>query len=566
MGTSYSYSYSYSGSPGAPTFHHAPRVAEPAWGVHAGPMRVRPFLLVAVVLSAIGLEVSGAADYDVLIVHGRVVDGTGNPAVHADVGILDGRVVAVGRLQGEATTVLDAEGCVVAPGFIDVHTHAENIRRLPEGQSFLRMGVTTLVLGNCGSAFRDVAASFRELEETTVSPNVATLLGQGTIRGQVMGGSFLRPPTEAELAEMKSLVREGMKAGAVGLSTGLIYPPGTFSKTEELIELTREVAPYDGIYVSHMRDEGEGIFEALDELFRIAEEAGVRAEISHIKLSGRSNWGQAEKVLAHIESARARGLDITQDMYVYPASSTGISTLIPTEAREGGRFKERLADPEEKAKIVAEMKDRLRRRQRTDYDYAMIASYDKDPSLNGLSVLEATRLRKGTEDLDAQIELIFEIQLNGGAGGVFHGMSEEDLQTYLRHPNTMIGADSSVREYQEGVPHPRGYGNAARVLGRYVRELNLLRLEDAVRRMTSLPARTFRLEDRGDIRAGAWADVVVFDPETVQDRATFREPHQYATGFRWVLVNGVVVVEQDAHTGRRPGRVLRSAALPSRSE
>ena len=499
----------------------------------------------------------GEVELDVLIVHGRVVDGTGNPSIHADVGIRGGRVVAVGRVRGEATTVLDARGKVVTPGFIDVHTHAENIQRLPEATSFLRMGVTTLILGNCGSSFRDVEVAFKELEETTISPNVATLLGQGTVRGQVMGGSFMRPPTAAEMEEMKTLVRRGMEAGAVGLSTGLIYTPGTFSKTEELVELARELAPYDGIYVSHMRDEGEGIFDALEELFRIASEAGVRAEVSHIKLSGRANWGQADKVLDAIEAARARGLDITQDMYVYPASSTGISTLIPAEAREGGRFEERLADPEEKARIVATMKERLKRRHRTGYDYAMIASYKKDPSLNGLSVEEAARKARGSDALEEQIELIFEIQLNGGAGGVFHGMSEEDLQVYLRHPNTMIGADSSVREYNEGVPHPRGYGNSARVLARYVRELRHLRLEDAVRRMTSLPARTFRLKDRGEIRPGAWADVVVLDAETIQDRATFQEPHQYATGIQWVLVNGEIVVEGDEHTGRRPGKVLR---------
>jgi N-acyl-D-amino-acid deacylase len=341
------------------------------------------------------------------------------------------------------------------------------------------------------------------------------------------------------------------------LSTGLIYLPGTFAKTEEIVELAKVAAAYDGVYASHMRDEGDEIFQALDELFRIAREARIRAEVSHIKLSGKPNWGRADKVLAAIESARAEGLDVTQDMYVYTASSTGISQLIPSEAREGGKFKERLADPQEKASIVAAIKERLAKKDRDNFDYAMIADYAGDPSLNGLNIVEAARKARGGDSLDDQVELILEIQANGGASGVFHGMSEDDLQLYLHHPNTMIGADSSVREFEKGVPHPRGYGNTARVLARYVRDLKLLRLEEAIRKMTSLPATTFRLRDRGQIREGAWADLVVFDPDAVQDQATFQEPHRYATGFRWVLVNGKIVVENDAFRGIYPGAILR---------
>jgi len=495
--------------------------------------------------------------FDLVIRHGRIADGTGNPAYFADVGVKNGRIAALGKSLPAGTVELDAQGLVVAPGFIDVHTHAENLTEERAGENFLRMGVTSLVLGNCGYSELDVADFFRRLEATNVAVNVATLLGQGTIRAKAMGGSFMRPPTDAELNQMRTMVEEGMEAGAVGLSTGLIYLPGTFASTEEIIELAKVAAAHDGIYASHMRDEGDEIFEALNELFRIAREAHIRAEVSHIKLSGKPNWGQADKVLAAIEAARAEGLDVTQDMYVYTASSTGISQLIPSEAREGGKFKERLADPKEKAAIVAAIKDRLAKNGRDNFDYAVIADYSANPSLNGLNIVQAARKARGNESLDDQVELILEIQANGGASGVFHGMSEEDLQTYLRHPNTMIGADSSVREFQKGVPHPRGYGNTARVLGRYVRELKILRLEEAVRKMTSLPATTFRLRDRGLIRDGAWADLVVFDPDTVQDRATFQEPHHYATGFRWVLVNGKIVVENDAFRGVYPGQMLR---------
>lgn len=505
----------------------------------------------------IALAARAAEPLDAIIRGGRVIDGTGNPAFFADVGIRNGRIAALGRITNTAPLEMDARGLVVTPGFIDVHTHAEEIDELPLGENFLRMGVTTLVLGNCGSSALDVGRFLSRLEATNISPNIATLIGHGTVRGKVMGGAFMRPPTDAELGEMKALVRQAMKDGAVGLSTGLIYLPGTFARTEELIELARVAADHDGIYASHMRDEGAGITGALDEVFRIAREAGIRAEVSHIKLSGKSNWGRPDRVLAAIERARAEGLDITQDQYVYTASSTGLSQLVPEKWREGGKFKERVADPKQKAALVAEMKDKLRKGGRSDYSYAVIASYAHDRSLNGLNVREAAKKVRGSASLNSQIELILDIQANGGASGIFHGISEPDLQAFLQHPNTMFASDSGVRKFQEGVPHPRGYGNSARVLARYVRELKLLRLEEAVRRMTSLPATTFRFKDRGVLREGAWADLVVLDPATVQDRATFESPHQFATGFAWVLVNGVPVVKADQHTGARPGQALR---------
>ena len=498
-----------------------------------------------------------AESFDLIIRHGRVADGTGNPAFFADVAVKNGRIAALGRVSGDAKTEIDATGLTIAPGFIDVHTHAEEIDELPLAENFLRMGVTTLVLGNCGSSALDVDDFFHRLEATNISPNVATLIGHGTLRGKAMGGSFMRPPTGEELDQMKSMVEQAMKDGAVGLSTGLIYLPGAFAKTEEIIELARVAARYDGIYASHMRSESQEIFEALGEVFRIAREARIRAEVSHIKLSGKSNWGQTGKVIAALERARAEGLDITQDQYVYTASSTGISQLVPEKYREEGKFTNNLADPEQRARMVAEMKGNLKRGGRDDFAYAVIASCKHDPSLNGLNIVEAAKKRRGASSLDDQIELILDLESKGGASGVFHGIDEDDLRQFLRHPNTMFASDSGVRKFKDGVPHPRGYGNNARVLARYVRELKLLRLEDAIRRMTSLPATTFRLKDRGVVREGAWADLVVFDPATIQDRATFNDPHHYATGFAWVLINGVPVVKGDEHTSARPGKVLR---------
>lgn len=500
---------------------------------------------------------ASAKTYDLIIRNGRIADGTGNPAYFADIAVDNGKIVKIGRIDGKGRKVLDASRLVVAPGFVDVHTHAEGIENLPKAENFVRMGVTTLVLGNCGGSRLKVGEYLRKLEQQKISPNVCTLIGHNTVRREAMGGSFMRPPTDAELDKMRSLVDRAMRDGAVGFSTGLIYLPGTFAKTEEIIELAKVAAAYDGIYVTHQRSEGDKILESLDEVFRIAREAGIRADISHIKLAGKANWGRTDEVLAAIERARAEGLDITQDQYAYTASSTGLGQLIPEQAREGGKFKERLADPEQKQKIIEGMKANLRSRGAEDYGFAVIASFRKDKSLNGLSVVEAARKLRGSASIDDQIETILEIERNDGASAVFHGMSEPDLQAFLKHPNTMVASDSGVRRIGEDVPHPRGYGNNARVLGRYVRDLNVLRLEEAVRKMTSLPATTFRLKERGTVHEGNWADLVVFDPATIGDHATYKDPHHYSTGFKWVLVNGVLVVENDAHTGARPGKALR---------
>jgi N-acyl-D-amino-acid deacylase len=498
-------------------------------------------------------------EFDIVLRNGRVVDGTGNPAVHADVAIKERKVAAIGRVGGKGKQEYDATGLVIAPGFIDVHTHAEDIDDQPLGENFLRMGVTTLMLGNCGGSALNIGEYFQKLEELTVSPNIATLVGHGTVRRRAMHGSFDRPPTDGDMAQMKAFVRQGMDEGAFGISTGLIYLPSVFAKTEEIIELAKVVSEYDGIYATHQRSESNEIFTSLDEIFRIAREGHVRAQISHLKLSGPANWGKANEVIAAIERARAAGLDITQDQYAYTASSTGLSQLIPEKVREGGRekFIERLNVPETKAGVVEEMKKSLQKRQSPDYSYAVIAGFKLDPTYNGLNVVEATAKLWGADSIDDQIETILEIEKHGGASAVFHGMSEADLEVFMKHPNTMFASDSGVRRYQQDVPHPRGYGNAARILAQYVREKKVLRLEDAIRRMTSLPARTFRLKDRGELRGGAWADIVVFAPELVSDPSTYKDPHHYATGMKYVFVNGTLVVENDLHNGARPGMILR---------
>ncbi|MFM9871985.1 MAG: N-acyl-D-amino-acid deacylase family protein [Fimbriimonadaceae bacterium] len=498
-------------------------------------------------------------NYDLVIRNATIIDGTGNPGYHADIAITDNKIADIGIIPETGKTEIDAAGKVVTPGFIDVHTHAENVIEIPNAENFLRMGVTSIVIGNCGGSELDLGAFFRKLETNPVSVNVASLFGHNTVRRSVMGGNFDRVPTSEELAKMEALTQRAMDDGAVGFSTGLIYLPGTYSKTEEIIELTKIAAKNHGLYATHMRSEGTEIFEAIDEMLRIGQESGARVEYSHIKLSGQNMWNKTSEVFAKLNAARANGLEVTEDQYAYTASSTSISTLIPDSALEGGTeaFKKRIADPKTKVEIIKFMKGRLALRLQENYDYAVIASCRADKRLNGKSITEAAQIRLGKSTLDDQIETIFWIQSNGGASGVFHGMSEDDIQSFMQNPSTMIASDSSCREFNVDVPHPRGYGNNARILGRYVREFKTIRLEEAIRKMTSLPAQTFRFTDRGILKPGFAADIVIFDPQTVSDPATYVAPHAYATGFAAVIVNGKVVVRNDVHTGMRSGMPLR---------
>jgi len=501
--------------------------------------------------------------YDVLITNARVVDGTGNPWFRAEVAIKDGYIVRIGRkLTGRATTVVDARGHILAPGFIDVHAHVEDIFRYPEAENFIRMGVTTLVTGNCGSSVTDVGAFLGGYKETPLTVNLATLIAHGSVRAAVMNYAN-REPTSEELAEMKRLVAKAMDDGAVGLSTGLIYVPGSFAKTDEIIALAEVVAAAGGLYVTHIRNEGNGVLEAVAEAIAIGERAGLPVNISHLKVATPRLWGQANRVLELIRAARARGLEVTADQYAYTASSTSLESLLPDWVLAGGREAalHRLSEATLRAKVKQELKASLKAKTYSDFRYAVVAFYGANADYNGKNLVEVTRLAQGTESLDAQVEQILVMYERGGAGMIYHTMREDDVVTIMREPFTMVASDAGVRKLGLGVPHPRGYGNNARVLGRFVRELGVLRLEDAVRKMTSLPAQTFRLGRRGLIQEGFVADLVLFDDQTIRDNATYDDPHHFPTGIQAVFVRGVAVLQDGKLTGARPGQAIRRAAV-----
>lgn len=506
---------------------------------------------------------------DVLIRHGRLYDGTGNAWTYGDVAVRRGRIVAVGRLSADypADTVIDATGLVVAPGFIDVHTHIEDDEvRQPTADNFIYDGVTTVVTGNCGSSRPNLRRYFRQLDSLHLSVNAASLVGHGTVRKAVMGRAR-RAPTEAELRGMETLIDSAMRAGAVGLSSGLIYVPGTYSRTPELVRLARVAARYRGLYATHMRNESDSVAFAILEALRIGREAGLPVQISHLKLGGQQNWGHTAELLSLIETARRTGQEVTIDQYPYTASSTSLSTLLPDDVQADGpdSLRARLQRPRLRAQVLRSMLHRLHTRQLRHFSYVVVANFPPDTTLNGLSIEEINRRLGRPHSARAEATTVLELVLRHDASAIFHGLSEDDVQQIMRYPHNMVASDASIRVWREGVPHPRGYGSNARVLGRYVRELRVLTLEEAIRRMTSLPAQTFGLSGRGLLRPGYAADIVVFDPTTVQDRSTFARPHQYSGGMHYVLVNGRVTVREGRHTGARAGQVLRGpgATLPA---
>jgi N-acyl-D-aspartate/D-glutamate deacylase len=505
--------------------------------------------------------------YDILIAGGTVVDGTGGPRFRADVAIRGDRIarVAPEAISPEsAATVLDAAGLIVAPGFIDNHAHIQTtIHQYPLAENFLRQGITTILASlHSGDQPWPLEEYLASLE---VAPNAGFFAGHTWIRRQVIGMAN-RDPSSEELEQMKALVEESMRQGALGLSTGLLYVPANYAKTEEIIELAKVAARYGGIYVTHMRDEGRGLIRSVAETIRIAAEAGIPAQINHHKAVGASQWGWSEKTLAMIDSARAAGLDIKHDLYPYTASSTGSSILFPPWALAGGQdsLVARLSDPATRRRIEEEMVP-LMEEERGGGDLSSIQFrvVPSDRRYDGKTLADLARDRGLPNTTRSGIQLVIELQIRGGFSAIYHSMNEEDVKRIMRHPWAMFETDGDLVGYGIGFPHPRSYGAFPRVLARYVKELGVLSLEEAIRKMTSMPADQIGQRERGRIAEGMFADLTVFDAEEVQDRATFTDPHQYPFGIRHVLVNGVPVIRDGALTGAKPGRVLRGPARRS---
>jgi N-acyl-D-amino-acid deacylase len=573
-----------------------------AAAVYAGCMTRSSALAVAAFLAVLGVLAvvarrggaqAAAPEYDLVIANGRVLDGTGAPAFRADVGIRGDRIAAMGDLaSASAARRLDARGLVVAPGFIDMLGQSE-MELLVDGraESKVRQGVTTEITGEGGSVAPVVAAEvaemkpwldkhgltvdwtdfdgyFRRLEAARPALNMGTFVGAAQVRRAVLGAEAVEPTAE-QLRRMEAEVDKAMRQGAFGLSTSLIYAPGVYAKTPELVALARAAARHGGIYATHIRDEGEGIQEALQEAFTIGREAAIPVEIWHLKVAGRRNWGRMGQVVDAIEKARAQGLDVTANVYPYTASANSLGSTLPGWVHEGGVEKmiARFHDPAQRERILRELREGADGRggwKSRPPDDIMITTVI-NPELQHWSGKRLTEVARGmgTTPEEALVRLVEADRASTSV--VRFSMNEDDLQAALRRPWISIGADSGAAATDGPLAtekrHPRAFGSMARVLGRYSRDLGLFPLEEAVRRMTSLPARRVGLFDRGLLRPGLMADVAVFDPARVHDRATYEDPHVYAEGVQHVVVNGRVVLESGRMTGERPGRALRHRAV-----
>jgi N-acyl-D-amino-acid deacylase len=522
-----------------------------------------------------------------LIRNATLIDGSGAPARHADVAVAHGRILAIGNGLGcSGGTVLDADGLVLAPGFIDIHGHSDlTLFRHPLMESKAFQGVTTEVIGNCGLGlfpvrpggeaeltaylqlhdyalpddgitWHDLAGYAARVARDGLGINVAPLVGHASLRAAVMGMAD-RPPSPAELAAMAELLETALHQGAWGMSTGLIYPPGSYAQTEELLVLARLLARHNSLYTSHIRSESDAIDAALDEALAIASESGVRLQVSHLKAMGSTNRGRGVELLAKLAAARAAGLDVAADQYPYNASATTLTAVVPQWAHAGGAaaLLGRLADPELSAGLEVEIDREIARREGAAG--IMATGCMSNPHLSGLAVAVIAE-GWGCSPAAAVIRLIGEEQ--GNVGAIFFSMAEEDVKTILADPLVAVGSDGhalTVADDGDQPTHPRSYGTFPRVLGRYVREERLLPLETAIRKMTGLPASRLGFSDRGLVREGYVADLVLFDPATISDTATYADPHRYATGVVHLLVGGRFVIRDGALTGERPGRVLR---------
>ncbi len=500
-------------------------------------------------------------DYSILIKDGFILDGTGNPWFKGDIGIAGNKIAAIGNLSKKrGGLTINASNLMVAPGFIDVHTHCDReIAEVPTVDNYIHQGVTTVIGGNCGGHPYPLDKLYLKLEEIGISVNFGCLVGHNTIRREVMGLK-MDSPTDDEMNEMKLMVQEEMKAGALGFSTGLSYLPGTYSDTSELASLASAVGPFGGIYTSHIRDQGEKITDAIKEAIEVGEKNNIPVLISHIKLAEDAVWGKPEMITEPVELARERGVEVFLDQYPYTATSSGFTSSLPSWCFEGGRekFLERIKDKETYQKIRSHViQRRLTSTKNIDkLETITIARSLKFPDYEGKNIREILISQKMEPTVVNAAELIIDIEKNGGASGIFFQMDEKDVEYLMKLPYTMHASDGSIQILGIGVPHPRNYGTFPRVISQYVRDRGVVTIEEAIRKMTSLPAQVFRIQQRGVLKEGMYADIAVFDYKSFKDKATYTDPHQYSQGLKYVIINGELVIEGDIHTGNRPGMLI----------
>jgi N-acyl-D-aspartate/D-glutamate deacylase len=517
-----------------------------------------PFILILSCLFNL-FQPEPAIEADIVLKGGTIVDGSGKPGKVGDVAIKGDRIVAVGAFKTKGKPrVLNCEGLVISPGFIDLHTHSDyplQSKKTNANFNYQTQGVTTVVTGNCGSGPVDVADYFAKLEKIGVGTNVIHQVPHNDVRNKVMGNAN-REPTAKELKAMEDLVEQGMKDGAWGLATGLIYNPGTYAKTDEIIALAKVAAKHKGLYASHIRNENTEIFQAIEEILEIARRCGIRIHISHIKVSGRSVWGKAPDVIGIIRRARKDGIEVTADQYPYSASSTSLAaTLIPAKYREGSAkdLIKRLDDKEVGPKMKKAIEQQIK--AHVDGKSVKIARYAKNPKWQGKDLFAIAELEDKTV-----LDIVLDITRNGGAQIVHFGMNDDDVRLFMMEPWVATASDGSSMLPGNTVPHPRSYGTFPKKIGEFAIENKIIPLEQAIRSASGLPADILKLPERGYLKAGYYADIVVFDPKTFRDKATYDRPHQYSTGVKYLYVNGRLAIENERSTDVLAGKALRHGA------
>lgn len=535
-------------------------------------------------------------DFDLIIKNGKIIDGAGNPWYYGDVGIKDGRIKVISKIESDAENVIDAKGLYIAPGFIDAHSHGDyNTLVYRQMENIIHQGITTVVAGQCGASPAPLSDLVREEEQKATNAqlpegvslelswssfddylkeeekdglgaNTAHLVGHGAIRSASMGNNA-RPPTDGELQTMRDYTREAMQSGAYGLSTGLIYPPGIYAKTDEIIELAKVAADYGGIYDSHIRGEGRTLMAALNEAIEVGEKGGIPVQISHHKIASSTLWGSSVETMKMFEAARERGIDVTVDQYPYKAGSTSLMTLLPPWAHDGGleAALERLRDPELRSKMKKNIEEGIdgweNFAKELGWENVFVTSVvsEENRPIEGMNMVEIKDHRGADDEFHALFEVLLEEE--GAAGMVIFYGDEEDVKRIMRHPLHMVGTDAGCCTVEgpfcRGKPHPRHYGTYPKILGKYVREEKVISWEEAIRKMTSFPAQRFGILDRGLLRPGMWADITIFDPETVIDKATYKDPHNFPEGIPYVIVNGKIAIDKGKYTGVLAGKTLR---------